>query len=250
MHRYWLDAEVPPTVGAAVTLAPDESAHLARVLRMRAGDAVELIAAERLFAAEIILSDAQASTVRIVAEKPSTESAVRLTLVQGLPKMDKLELIVQKATELGAWEVLPVAMERSVTRLDGKEEKKRERFSRIALSAAKQSGRAHVPAVLPACDFGQALEWLRTQAFDAVFVAWEDEGALRLSTAIATLLAQKATPQAIALVVGPEGGITEAEIERFKSLGACCVTLGRRILRTETAGLCALAVTLTVLGEM
>lgn len=249
MHRCWLDNNTPLAANALVTLNAEESAHIARVLRMRAGDAVQLIAADTLYAAMVETVDERAATLRVGESLPSPESAVRLTLVQGLPKLDKLELIVQKATELGVWDVLPVEMERSVARLDGKEEKKAERLRRIALEAAKQSGRAHVPAIHAARRLADVLSPL-ANGYDAVLVAWEEEQALRLGGAVAALRAAKPALASIALVIGPEGGISEKEIDRLKAAGAQCVTLGRRILRTETAGLCALAVVQCALGEM
>ena len=230
-------------------LDAQESAHIMRVLRMRAGDAVQLIAADTLFAATLEVADEKAAILRVGAPLPSPECPVRLTLVQGLPKLDKLELVVQKATELGVWAIMPVEMERSIARLDGKEDKKAERLRRIALEAAKQSGRAHVPAVCPACRFADALPLLAGN-YSAVLVAWEEEHALRLGAAVAALQAQTQAPDTIAIVVGPEGGITQNEVDRLKAGGAQCVTLGRRILRTETAGICALAVAQCALGEM
>jgi len=217
---------------------------------MKAGDKVQLIAAERLYEAELTAPDAQATEVTVLAALPSPECATRVTLVQGLPKADKLEMIVQKATELGVWDILPVSMARCVAKLDAKDGKKYDRWRRIALEAAKQSGRAHVPDILPVCGMPEAAQWLCAQGYDAVLAAWEEEGDLRLSKALHQLLAQTPQPKAVALIIGPEGGITPAEIGLLAGAGARCVTLGKRILRTETAGLCALAVTMSALGEM
>jgi len=241
MHRCWLGSDRAPAAGETVTLSRTESDHILKSLRMHAGDPVAIIAAERLY--EGVIASAEDGEVRVKAlrELPSPEPAVRITLVQGLPKADKLEWIVQKATELGAYRILPVEMARSVARITEKDEKKRERLARIALEAAKQAGRAHVPQVLPALRFPDALRELR----GTVYVAWEGVDALRLSQAVA-----EDRPREMTLVVGPEGGITAEEIAQLEALGARTVTLGRRILRTETAGLCALAVTLAALGEM
>ena len=249
MHRCWLDTRLPPAAGDVVTLSAEESAHIARVLRIRAGEAVQLIAADALYAATVMTVDEKTATLRVGEALPSPECPVKLTLVQGLPKLDKLELIAQKATELGVWDVLPVEMERSVSRLDGKEDKKAERLRRIALEAAKQSGRAHVPAIRAACRFSDALSTL-AKGYDAVLIAWEEEQALRLGEAVQALRAEKPNLTSIALVIGPEGGITAKEVTSLHAAGAQCVTLGRRILRTETAGLCALAVVQCALGEM
>lgn len=241
MHRCWIDSAVPPAIGCAVALSRQESDHILKVLRMETGDSVQLIAAEHLFRAEIDAADAGGVRVRVVEELPSPEPSVKITLVQGLPKADKLEWIIQKATELGVYRILPVEMARSVARITAKDDQKRERLGRIALEAAKQAGRAHVPEVLPAVRFADALQALR----GTVYVAWEEETVLRLSKAV-----QADRPEEITLVIGPEGGITPDEIEKLQAHGAKAVTLGRRILRTETAGMCALAVTMAALGEM
>lgn len=250
MHRCWLEASAPLNGNELIPLSTEESLHLARVLRMRAGEKVQLIAADCLYVGELAEVSEKAATVRVIAELPSPECPIRVTLVQGLPKMDKLELIIQKATELGAWDVIPVEMERSVARLELKEDKKRERWNRIALEAAKQSGRAHVPYIHPACRLPQAITALQSETYDAIFIAWEEESALHLSEAMRHLLIQTLQPRAIALVIGPEGGISPKEIGQWQAIGAQCVTLGKRILRTETAGLCALAVAMSALGEL
>ena len=241
MHRFWLDTDSPPAVHEPVALSRQESDHALKTLRMKPGDTLELIAAERLYGGEIADIEDGGARVRIVRELPSPEPAVKVTLAQGLPKADKLEWIVQKATELGVYRILPVEMARSVARITEKDGKKLERLRRIALEAAKQAGRAHVPQVLPAVRFQDVLRELN----GAVYVAWEEAEAPRLSEAVAA-----DRPPEITLVIGPEGGVTAEEIARLSAIGAKPVTLGRRILRTETAGLCALAVTMAALGEM
>ena len=250
MHRCWLGEIEPLTQGSVITLSPQESQHVARVLRMKPGEPLQLIAAERLYAAELVSADASAATVRVILQEPAPECATHVTLVQGLPKLDKLETVIQKATELGVWDVLPVAMERSVARVEGNDTHKRERWERIALEAAKQSGRAHVPQVQAVRSLPQALQLLVQGGYDAIYLAWEEEGELRLSEALRRLLLQTPKPRAIAIVIGPEGGVTPAEAELLRTAGATAVTLGPRILRTETAGLCALSVTMGALGEM
>ncbi len=241
MHRCWLETDRPLAAGETAALSREESDHMVKVLRMKAGEPVQLIAAERLYGAEITSVTDGIVQALIINELPSPEPAVRITLVQGLPKADKLEWIVQKATELGVHRVLPVEMARSVARITNKEDKKNDRLGRIALEAAKQAGRAHVPQVLPAMRFSDALKELK----GSLYVAWEEADALHLSRAVA-----QDQPREITLVIGPEGGITAEEIAQLEAIGAKPVTLGRRILRTETAGLCALAVTLAALGEM
>lgn len=249
MHRFYVETPIVET-GVTVTLSAEESAHAARVLRLRPGEEVRLLDDANLWEAVLESVDPKETIAKVTALCPSPEAPAQAVLFQGLPKADKLELIAQKGTELGMWELWPVEMERSVAKADkaDKADKKRERLSRIALEAAKQSGRAHVPRVASTIPFAKALN--RLDAFDLVLVAWEEEHSLPMSQAVAKYAAQHGAPKRVMIVIGPEGGISQREWEQLKEHGAASVTLGRRILRTETAGLCALSVLWTALGEM
>ena len=249
MHRFYVESPIAEA-GAVIALSAEESAHAARVLRLRPGEEVRLLDGENLWEAVLETVDAKQTTAKATACCPSPEAPAQAVLFQGLPKADKLELIAQKGTELGMWELWPVEMERSVAKADkaDKGDKKRERLSRIALEAAKQSGRAHVPEVASTIPFAKALKAL--EDFDLVLVAWEEEQSLPMSKAVQAYTAQNGTPKRVMIVVGPEGDISQREWEQLKEQGAVSVTLGRRILRTETAGLCALSVLWTALGEM
>lgn len=249
MHRFYVDTPIAE-VGACIALNAEESAHAARVLRLRPGEEVRLLDGENLWAARLENVDAQETTAAVTARCPSPEAPARAVIFQGLPKADKLELIAQKGTELGMWELWPVEMERSVAKADRAEkaEKKRERLQRIAMEAAKQSGRAHVPEVRSTLSFAKALDQLN--AFDLVLVAWEDEHALAMSGAVRQHVQAHGIPERVLIVIGPEGGISPSEWQKLYEAGAVSVTLGPRILRTETAGLCALSVLWTALGEM
>ena len=249
MHRFYVETPIVET-GVTVTLSAEESAHAARVLRLRPGEEVRLLDDANLWEAVLESVDPKDTIAKVTALCPSPEAPAQAVLFQGLPKADKLELIAQKGTELGMWELWPVEMERSVAKADkaDKADKKRERLSRIALEAAKQSGRAHVPRVASTIPFAKALN--RLDAFDLVLVAWEEEHSLPMSQAVAKYAAQHGVPKRVMIVIGPEGGISQREWEQLKEHGAVSVTLGRRILRTETARLCALSVLWTALGEM
>ena len=274
MHSFYVET-APEGPGDRSRLSRTESAHAARVLRLQPGNEVRILDGEALYRAVLTKVDEQACEVRILDTLPSPEAGVRITLWQGLPKADKLERIVQKATELGVWDIWPVEMERSVA---GKGAfRKRERLLRIALEAAKQCGRAHVPQIWEACGFREALARLGTgaEAFDLVVVAWEEAKGLRLSEGVQRAFPKRTAPAGadvpdappapagenlsngkgrnlphILLVIGPEGGVDRAECEELQALGGVTATLGKRILRTETAGPCALAVILAALGEM
>lgn len=249
MHRFYVDTPID-TVGESVVLGAEESAHAARVLRLRPGEEVRLLDGENLWAAQLVSVDTKGTVAAVTALCPSPEAPAKAVLFQGLPKADKLELIAQKGTELGMWELWPVEMERSVAKADKAEkaDKKRERLQRIAMEAAKQSGRAHVPEVASTVSFNKALEKL--DAVDLVLIAWEDEHALPMSKAVQQHVQAHGMPQRVAMIIGPEGGISQGEWQRLCDAGAVSVTLGPRILRTETAGLCALSVLWTALGEM
>lgn len=246
MHRFYV--EHPASAGKTAVLSAEESAHAARVLRLRPGEEIVLLDGQALWSARLEAVNERACEARVLETLPSPEPCARVTLIQGLPKSDKLDWIVQKVTELGAWTLWPVEMARCVAR--GGKDSRRERLSRIALEAAKQSGRAHVTQIEPARSFRQALEALKSDPPDLLLTAWEEEHALPMSRAVAGFVAERGLPGRVAIVIGPEGGIAPEEWEALRALGAVSVTLGPRILRTETAGLCALSVLWAALGEM
>lgn len=223
---------LPHATGGEVRVEGARLHYVARVLRVKAGDALEVFDGRGAsFDARVLeLSDTHA-TLTLGAAR-STPAPRAVTLIQGLPKADKLELVLQKGTELGAAAFIAAAAERSVAKLEGKEEKKRERWQRIVEEAARQCGRAEVPTVRLASSLGDAVKLV---APATVLVLDEEEHALPLSAAV---------PEngAVALVIGPEGGLARGEVDALKALGAVPVTLGPLILRTETAGLAALAV--------
>ena len=244
MHRFYADA-ASVTPGAEVALSPEESRHLTQVLRLKAGDPAQLICGGRRWQAEVARADANRAVLRAGTLLPATEPALRVTLFQGLPKGDKMELIIQKAVELGVSGIVPVAMQRSVVRLSAADgEKKRERWQRIAREACKQSGRSEEPAVALPCPLSRLAGLLSDH--DAVLVPWEEADNLSLTG----FHAQHPQARSIALIIGPEGGIDPAEIALLRESGALPVTLGPRILRTETAGLAALSVLMALYGEM
>ncbi len=249
MHRFVTEERISG-VGEEVILGKEESAHASKVLRLRTGENVQLIDGENRYDAALTAVSSEETRARVTALCPSPEAPARAVLWQGLPKADKLELIAQKATELGAWEIWPVEMLRSVARLGKNDPKKQERLSRIALEAAKQSGRAHVPEVREAVSFENGLKRLAEEPFDLILVAWEEEHALPLSRAVEEYRRSHGEPKRVLIVIGPEGGVDETEQQRLAALGARSVTRGPRILRTETAGLCALAALWTAMGEM
>lgn len=230
MHRFYSD-ERGDIIG-------EELAHLTRVLRLVAGDEVELLCAGKKLRARIAQVDREFARCEILGELPACEPHCRVTLYQGLCKGEKMDFIVQKCTEMGVAAVVPVVMARSVVRPD-KADKKMERYARIAREAVKQCGRSTVPDVLPALSFSQALE--RMKRHERLLMPYENGGKAFQAPIVA---------RDVALLVGPEGGIAPEEARAVLEAGGCAVTLGSRILRTETAGLVALTLTPHCTGDL
>ena len=220
--------------GALVCITGEDVRHLTKVLRLKTGDPVSLCDGHGEVCVGTIstVSDGEV-LVQPGAWKPSkTEPAHHITLMQCLPKAGKMETIVQKCAELGISSVLPVLSARCVAVPTRDFEKKRQRYARIALEAAKQSKRGTVPTVLPLCKLGD----LPLDDFDTVLLAYEDEREVSLRDCL-----RRGVGQRIGLIVGPEGGFTAEEAALLQSCGAAAVSLGPRILRTETAGPAMLA---------
>lgn len=179
------------------------------------------------------------------------EAAVEVTIAQSLPKGDKMELIIQKCTELGAAGFLPFLSERTVVQYDAKKEAKRlERWAKIAKEAAEQSHRNRVPAI--AAPVAWAKLTGQFAAYDLVLICYEDEQGTRLRDVLEPFCEAQRSREAarILVVIGPEGGFSLREVEAATAAGAACVSLGRRILRTETAGMAACACIMYQFGEM
>lgn len=241
MHRFCVPGHYAP--GEEIAFPAEEAAHASRVLRLREGDEVEVFNGEgERFSATMTRVGRDDTAARLGERLPDTEPPVRVTLYQGLPKADKLDFIAQKITELGASRLVPVAMSRCVAKAEGKEaEKKAERLSRIALEAAKQCGRGRVMEILPAMSWKQALSALR--GHELVIVPWEEAR----GTNLRALRERYPSARDLAIVIGPEGGISPAEIEE---LAGEAVTLGPRILRTETAAVAAVTLAMSLWGDL
>ena len=241
MHRFYTEQQKDDLL----LLGPEDTRHALQVLRMKPGDPAEVISQGQRYSVSVADTSGTALGMKILSPLPSTEPTLRVTLFQGLPKADKMELIIQKATELGAERIVPVQMERCVVRLDSRDaEKKRERWQKIAREAGKQSCRCLQPQV----DLPVTLKALTgmLSGFDAVLVPWEDAR----GTGPQTFARAHPDIHRVAVIIGPEGGISAGEIELLKIAGAQPLTLGPRILRTETAGLAAISALLCLYGEM
>ena len=214
--------------------------HIRNVLRMKPGEDVRVNDGRgKTYLCCISSYEEQTAVLDILKELDSdTELPSRIILFQGLPKGDKMEWIVQKAVELGAYSIVPFAAKRSVVKLDEKKAaKKQARWQLIAKGAAEQSGRGIIPEVSTVRTFAEALGM--AGELDVVLIPYELEEGMKETVRI---LEEIAPGQSVGIFIGPEGGFEEEEIERAKAAGAHAVTLGKRILRTETAGLTALSI--------
>lgn len=175
----------------------------------------------------------------------TTEPSINVTLFQGMPKADKLELIIQKCTELGVNEIVPIITDRVIVKLDEKNiDKKLERWNRISLEAAKQSGRQKIPIVQKPTKLKNLIEII--SKYDIVLLPYECEKEVTIKSALKNI---NKTCKNVAIIIGPEGGFSEDEINLLNSDNVMKVTLGPRILRTETAGLATLAIVLYELQD-
>ncbi len=230
----------PEAVSAdTIVITGDDVNHIRNVLRMGVGDEISVSdGAGRDYYGVLESLDRDRVTVRIENSWDSfVELPARILLFQGLPKADKMELIIQKAVELGVYQIVPVVMKRSVVRLDPEREaKKLARWRGIAESAAKQSGRGVIPQVAAPVAFQTALS--QAGALDAILLPYERARDMARSR---ELIHQMRGKHSIGVFIGPEGGFDETEIAAALAAGAKTMTLGRRILRTETAGLAVLS---------
>jgi len=243
MHRFYADESRSSMDRAFLT--PEDARHALTVLRLKAGDPVEVFWNFRRYEARIAeITDGDVALTPLIPLS-SVEPALSITLFQALPKADKMDWIVQKAVELGVCRLVPVRMRRCVVRLEEKDiPRKTERWQRIAHEAGKQSGRSREMEVLPP----QPLSALRGlfDPLDCVMVPWEEcaqGGPLAFSRAHPDLTS-------LGIVIGPEGGIDSKEMDLLTAASCVPVTLGPRILRTETASLAAVSAILALYGEM
>ena len=242
MPRFFLPGALAGT--RFFTLSGEQAQH-AKVLRLRQGEAVTVCDGAGLeFSCTV--SDVSAGQYSLVvhAEQPSrAEPAAFASVYMAFAKSDKLEHVIQKATELGAAEIVAFPSERCVSRPDDKSlDKKRERWQKIAASAAEQSGRGAIPKIVVLKSFREAVA--RAAMADLPVFFYENEDAFTFHDALAA-----GGCRTFALITGPEGGFTDAEVAQAKAGGMKICTLGRRILRCETAPLCALSALMFACGE-
>ena len=219
-----------------VNITGDDAHHISRALRMAAGETVEVCDMQKnLYLCELNGFFEGRVTARVVSEgKADTEPPYNLRLYQALAKGDKMETIIQKSIECGACEIVPFSSERCVVKLDKKDEgKKIDRWQKIAESAAKQSGRGIVPTVKAVLSFKELLSSID----GTVLFCYEGEDTVSIKDALKKTKIQGD----VSVIIGSEGGFSQKEAEQLKEAGAVSVSLGKRILRCETAPTFALA---------
>lgn len=226
-----------------IKIIGEDVKHIRNVLRKRIGDNIEICNQEnqKSYKCEIERIEEEQIVTKIEQELESEENNVKVDIYQGLPKSDKMELIIQKSIELGANAIIPVEMKRCVAKLEAKDENKKiQRWQKIAESAAKQSGRNIIPEIKKKVNIQDIIKTIKE--YDVVIVAYENEKENKLKNELLKLKEMKKEKITIAIIIGPEGGLEEKDVEELKKNGAKVVTLGDRILRTETVALNTLSI--------
>ena len=247
MRRFFTE---PQNINGNIAEVFEDSKHIEKVLRMNCGDEI-LIFDGTGYEYHAVLKEIGKNVCRaeILDKSLSTsEPSVKITLFQGLPKAGKMESIVQKAVELGVFEIVPVEMQRCVVKINSKSagEEKAARWNKVSVEAAKQCGRGIVPNVLPPASFDHALS--RLSGMQLAIMPYEELGH-KGENGLKALLEKFSNAKEIGILVGPEGGFSEEEAEKAMGLGINAVGLGKRILRTETVASALIPVIMFDRGE-
>jgi len=226
----------------------DDLKHAVKALRIELGEDIELCDINGIeYLCEVIDVNSDEILCNVISfEANKRESSIDITLFQGMPKADKLEMIIQKTTELGILNITPVQMKRSVAKWkdDKSAGKKIERWNRIAFEASKQSKRGRIPTVNKPLTIGQLKEAISD--YDLVILPYENESA----KGIGEIISSNPTAKKVGIIIGPEGGFADEEVAVLSEAGAHSVKLGPRILRTETAGVVTVALVQYALGDL
>lgn len=211
--------------------------HISNVLRLKIDDEILVTNKdnEKTYLSKIVKFSKENIICRIIKNKEdTTESNIYIDIYQGLPKSDKMEYIIQKTTELGVKNIIPVDMERCVVKIDKKNESKKiERWQKISEVAAKQSKRDYIPKIGNIIKIEDICNI--TSKYDIILLAYEDENKTTIKDELKRIKQKSDNKLKIGIIIGPEGGVSEKEVNKLISSGIKCVSLGKRILRTETA---------------
>lgn len=245
MHKFFVNKD--KIIGSTAFIEEEDVKHIYKVLRLKTGEKVSINNCEGIeYLGEITEINKKQVLVKLI-EKLSinNESPIDIYLYQGLPKSSKMDLIVQKGTELGVKEITPIVTARVVVKSEINEFRKIDRWNRIALEACKQSKRSLIPVINTPIEFKDLIENLKKM--DLIIVPYENEDGFGIKDVIPKI---NRNIKNIAVIIGPEGGFEESEIDKFKELEAYIVTLGPRILRTETAGFVCVSLLMYELGDI
>ncbi|WP_415928973.1 RsmE family RNA methyltransferase [Zhenpiania hominis] len=237
MSKFFVDAS--DVQGGSIFIRSKEDVrHIVKVLRLKEGAEIEISdSAQWEYTARIcFIGEDEVEAEILDKQKFAREPELQVTLFQGIPKQSKMETIIQKCVELGVYEVVPVFMERTVVVDRGKFYKKQERWQKISAEAVKQCRRGIIPEIGDARNFKEMVKAL--DGFDRIVFPYENETGRTIKDCLRGF---EAKPRRVALIIGPEGGFSDEEARQLKERGADCVSLGKTILRTETAGPAAMA---------
>lgn len=227
-----------------IKIIGDDVNHIKNVLRQKSGDKITIcdISKEQDYLCEIDKIEEKSIDCNIIEKlENNTESNVKVTIFQGLPKADKMELVIQKSVELGVYDITPLQMKRCVVKLNEKDKaKKIQRWQKISEVAAKQCGRNIIPKINNIVNVKEVCNLCNE--YDIVLIAYENEKENTLKKELKNLKKLDKEEIKVAIIIGPEGGIAPEEIEMFEENGAKIITLGNRILRTETVALSVLSI--------
>jgi 16S rRNA (uracil1498-N3)-methyltransferase len=246
MHKFFVPESF--LINNEALIEGDDYKHISRVLRLKIGDKIGINnCTGKEFIGEIASIDKKYVHVNLLNEVSiNNESGLKIYLFQGLPKSSKMDLIVQKATELGVCEITPIITQRVVVKSELSEFKKQGRWNRIILEACKQCKRSIIPEVNPPIEFEELLK--RLTNMDIIIVPYEEENNFGIKSLVQQIRTGEIKKAAI--IIGPEGGFEPIEIEKLKACRAFIVTLGPRILRTETAGFVCTSLLQYELGDL
>lgn len=248
MQRFFVEENQINMQNNTIEIVGEDVNHIKNVLRCKIGEKIEVCSKSNngAYLCEIFNMSENIETKIIQKININKESNLYINIIQGIPKSDKMELIIQKGTELGVKEFTPLNMKRCVVKIDSKDEQKKiQRWQKLAEVASKQSGRDIIPKVNNIYNINTIYELI--SGYDLILVAYENEKENTLRKTLETI---KNHNIKVAIIIGPEGGIEETEVEILRKKGAKIISLGNRILRTETVAMVITSILMYEVGDL